>query len=590
MATTAPSKRISRLRLREPSMKAAPEKKPKKLIATNKNSKKIDVSARNKSLRASKGNVSLLKNSRISRLRPRRNRKNYCEDSRLLQQYIQPKQQDSVVILEKLIVEDDKKVPVYKAMKPSEKFLEDKTDVYDFKFDANDTREKAKKKTKRNVNKGKSKTKKMTHKKVTSRPKTTGRPKVTKSLEPDKTLSVEIAQNNPPVEFVIATKLIKKDVKKIEISEINTDIQTLEESVNKDIVEETESSKVDAEDIQTTEKSTEDIVEKLETPRADTNIQSVEKTTLPARKFVKQIKKKSPNKPRVVSIENADSITIIKSPSNNSEDSWPFRPKNIFNNKISLKEHNSTLKCSLLTKTLSPILKTANTLDLGSPWRPPTLMFSQTKHFIQSTPYKKFETNKENKEINKKSMETNKENMEMNKENMTLDKENIDMNKENKGRRDKERKKKAVGLRKKNAIQRKFPISENQPLKKVRAAVASKPIVQPAPARISLGEIKNLLQRSNVNGDNKQTIDQAHTEVDKSHNGVDQKNKQLLDVLNFSDTFDVLSETERLSNIGNDAPLFMDLEPSHFSKVFINITFLHVFIYVIFILLLIMFI
>jgi len=78
-----------------------------------------------------------------------------------------------------------------------------------------------------------------------------------------------------------------------------------------------------------------------------------------------------------------------------------------------------------------------------------------------------------------------------------------------------------------------------------------------------LGEIKNLLQKPN-NDDNKQTVDQAHAETDKSL--VEQKNKQLVDLRNFSDTFDVLSDSERLSNVGNDAPLFMDLEPSHFSK------------------------
>jgi len=565
-STTSMSRRITRLKSRELSVKAAPERKlkPRKVVTTNKILKKINTSTRDKSLHVSKKDASL-RNSQISsiRLRPRQNRKNYCEDSKLLQQYISMKQHNSMVMLEKLHLEDNKKIPVYKAIESSEKSFEDKNDVYDFKFDANDTEEKAtkKKQKKRNVNKEKSKMTKKTRRKVTAQPKTIGR-KVIKS-KPDADHSVRIAQSNP-LEFAEATESTKEDnVKKIETSEIDTDIQILEKSVNNNIDKEIELPRIDIE-IQTVENLMEDTVENMKTPRANTNIQ--EKTIL-ADTFIEENKTKNTNKPRIVSVENANNIIVTKSSPNNTGDSRPFQSKNIFDN-TSLKERNSTLKDSIVMKTLSPILKTTNTLDLGSPWRPPTLMFSQTKHFIQSTPYKNFETNKKNKEINKKSMETNKnveinkENMEMDKENMEMDKENIDMNKENKGRKNKERKKKAVNLRKKHAIQKKLPISENQPPDKVRTAVVSKPIV-PAPVRVSLGEIKNLLQRPNDNG-NKQA-DQVHTEVDKSL--VEQKNK-LADVINFSDTFDVLSETEKLSNIENDAPLFMDLEPSHFSKVF----------------------
>jgi len=565
MASTSVSRRITRLKSRELFVKDASERKlkPRKVVTTNKISK-INTSTRDKSLLVSKKNASL-KNSQISsiRLRPRRNRKNYCEDSKLLQQYISMKQHDSMVMLEELHLEDNKKVPVYKAIEPSEKSMEDKNDVYDFKFDANDTKEKAtkKKQKKRNVNMEKNKMTKKTRRKVTAQPKTIGR-KVIKS-KPDADHSVRIAQSNP-LEFAKAAESAKEDnVKKIETSEIKTDIQTLKKSVNNNIDKEIEPPRIDAE-IQTVENLMEDTVENT-TPRANTNIQ--EKTIL-VDTFVEQIEKKNTNKPRIVSIENANNIVITKSSPNNTGDSRPFQPKNIFDN-TSLKKRNSTLKDSLTMKTLSPILKTTNALDLGSPWRPPTLMFSQTKHFIQSTPYKNFETNKKNKEINKKSTETNKnveinkENMEINKENMEMDKENIDMNKENKGRKNKERKKKAVGLRKKHAIQKKLPISENQPPDKVRTAVVSKSIV-PAPVRVSLGEIKNLLQRPNDNGDKQ--ANQVHTEVDKSL--VEQKNKQLVEIINFSDTFDVLSETEKLSNIENDAPLFMDLEPSHFSKVF----------------------
>ncbi|XP_071628895.1 uncharacterized protein [Temnothorax longispinosus] len=551
MATTGASTRISRLRPREPTVRAVPEKKlkPRKVAATNRSSKKVNVSLRGRSLRVSKENASL-RNSQtpaVSRLRPRRNIKNYCEDSRLLQRYISPKQQDSVVVVEKLNLQAGKKVPVYKKpVEPSEKSSEDKNDVYDFKFDINDTREKATKKKKKqgrkNINKGKGKIiKKTTRKKVTTQSKIIDR-EVIKPPESDANLSVGIAQSNPS-KFSRAVESTKDVAKKIETSEIKTNIQMLEESVNKDTGEEVEPPRIDA-DIQTMEKSTENIME-TETLKTYTNVQAVGETTLPDRTFAGQTKGNT-SKPRIISIENANDIVVTKTPPNNTEDSRPFRPKNIFDNKT-LKEHDGTFKYSLLTKTLSPIVKTASNFDLGSPWRPPTLTFSQTKHFIQSTPYKNSETNKENKE-KKRSKE--------------MDKENMDVNKKNKSQKDLERKTKKIGLRKKRVIQRKLPISENQSPEKVRAAAVSKS-ARPAPARISLGEIKNL-QRPNVNGDNKQAVDQTHTETDKPLG--EQKNRQMVDFLNFSDTFDILSETERLSNIGNNAPLFMDLEPTHFSK------------------------
>ncbi|XP_077267947.1 uncharacterized protein LOC143900452 [Temnothorax americanus] len=547
MATTGASTRISRLRPREPTVRAVPEKKlkPRKVAATNRSSKKVNVSLRGRSLRVSKENASL-RNSQtpaISRLRPRRNRKNYCEDSRLLQRYISPKQQDSVVVVEKLnLQEGGKKLPVYKKpVEPSEKSSEDKNDVYDFKFDINDSREKATKKKKqgrKNIDKGKGKIiKKTTRKKVTARSKIIDR-EVIKPPESDANLSMGIAQSNRS-KLSRAVESIKDVAKKIETLKIKTNIQMLEESVNEYTGEEVEPPRIDA-DVQTMEKSTENIVE-METLKTDKNVQAVGETTLPDETFARQIRRESTSKPRIISIENANNIVVNKTPPNDTDDSRPFRPKNIFDNKT-LKEHNgSALKYSLLTKTLSPIAKTASNFDLGSPWRPPTLTFSQTKHFIQSTPYKNSETNKENKE-KKRSME--------------MDKENMDVNKENKSQKDLERKKKQIGLRKKRVIQRKLPISENQAPEKVRAAAVSKS-VRPAPARISLGEIKNL-QRP------KQTVDQTHTEIDKPLG--EQKNKQMVDFLNFSDTFDILSETERLSNIGNNAPLFMDLEPTHFSK------------------------
>ncbi|XP_011162351.1 girdin [Solenopsis invicta] len=620
---STPAKRMTRLRTRQLSVKVAPENEFKLGKSTNKNSKtvainkssktgtinknlkKVNVNAQGKNLSISKSiqNVSLRK-SRISPkcLRPRTNRKNYCDDSKLL------KQQDSVVILEKLNVKGKKKVPVYKAIEPSKKSLEDKNDVYDFKFDTNDSREKAKKKQrKRNVNKEKGKISKKTNKKVTV--KKINR-EVIESPDPKASSSVKITQNNPPLEFAVPTKSTRENITNIETLEINMDVQTVEKSINKDIEKDIEQSRIDV-SVHIIENSTEDTAKNIQSrPDKVTNIQAAEETPVLRRSFAKQVRKEESSKPRIISVENADNIIVTRTPPNNIEDSRPFRPKNIFDNKISLKESNITLRNSLLMDILSPIVKTSSACDFGSPWRPPIVTFSQTKHFIQSTPFRNFEKSKEIKKITKKNIETNKENMEMDKknikmdkenikmdkenikmheknmeidkenikmdeenmlmdkenmemdkENMEMDKENMKMNKENKGRRNKERKK-AISPRKK-FLQKKLLISENKAPEKVRAVVAIKSDLA-APARVSLGEIKNLLHRPNVNNDNKQTIDQTHSEVDKSL--AEQKEKLLVDYLNFSDTFDILSETERLSNIGDEAPLFLDLEPTRFTK------------------------
>lgn len=574
MSTTGISTRSSRLNSREPCKKIVPGRKLKsKKITINKSSQKINVNARDKSLLVSKTNLSANNSQPLSRrLRPRQNKKNYCEDSKLLQQHIPLKQRDSMVILEKL--KDNEKIPIYKASKSFEKSLENKNDVYDFMFDINDTMEKAlKKKQKRKINKKKEKvTKKTTHKKVTIQPKIISNEK-NGSCKLDS--SAKDTQSNPlesAIELIV-TESTKKDEKKIEIPRTNADIRIVKELEKENTVKKIASPTIINTDIQIIQESvdTEDTEEKIETPRTNTDIDIVGETSSSSNKvYSEQIKIQETKKPKIISVDNADNITVIKSTPSNTEEFWPFRSKNIFDNKTSVKQQKNTLNCSLLTKSLSPILKTTNALDIGSPWRPPTLsMFSQAKHFVQSsTPKLKFGNNKEN-------MEINKENMEMSKENMKINKENMEINKKNKHGREKERKKKTTFHKKHNIIQRKLPI--NQIPEKVQEIDKH---VQAVPARISLGEIKNLLQTKPTDiDDNKQTTDQAHVEVDNSL--TKQKDEKLVNFLNFSDTFDILSETERLSNTGAEIPLFMDLEPSHFSKVFtLLILYQYMFLYV----------
>lgn len=580
MSTTGMRTRSSR----HTSIKAVPESKlkPKKVInKTNKNLQKINVNAKNKRLNVSaKRNASANNSQPLSRRLRSRNKKNYCEDSKLLQQYLLPEQQESVVILEKLNLENNEKLPVYKTMKSPEKTSENKTDVYDFKFDINDSKEKTtKKKQKRKVNKQKDKmTKKTTRKKVTIQSKIINNEE-NKFSGLDTNSSVKPTQSNSSKseKKVIVTKSTKKNKKKIAIPKTNADIQRVKKLVEEDAVKKIESPSIDT-DIRIVEESMEKETEKrMETPKININIETVGETSLSDRAFPEEPKKQNTKQPKIISNENADNIMVVKSPSSsNMEEFWPFRPKNIFDNKTSVKQEKNSLNCSLLTKSLSPILKT-NTYHLGSPWRPSTtLVFSQAKHFIQSTPKLRFENKKniemnkknikmstENMEINKENMNMNKENIEMNKENMGMDKENmVTNNKKNKREREKEKKKKMTFHKKHNIIQEKFPI--NQTTEKIQTIDTNKHL-QAVPARISLGEIKNLLQqKTDINDDNKQATNKAHVKDDKSL--TTQKDKELVNFLNFSDTFDVLSETERLSNFGAEVPLFMDLEPSHFSK------------------------
>ncbi|XP_012231472.1 DNA ligase 1 [Linepithema humile] len=581
MATAGIPKRSSRLASREPIAKAISERKLRsgKAISINKSVQKVNISARNKKLRVSVKDAPQNSSQSLSkRLRPRKNKRNYCEDSKLLQLHIPSKQQNSMVILEKLNLTDNKKVPVYETIKSFEKSLKEKNDdVYDFTFDSDNTEEKIakKRKRKRNVNKAKGKVKKSVRKKVIqSKPMTnkTSKPPELDTKLPARSNSSEPAESvimkstkksimeKPKTDMVIQKleESVEEDISisKAETLKINTDIQTAKKSIKEDGVKLMETSGLNIASQIAEEWVNEDIME-METIKKDTNIQTTEDTTLADRTVANQ----DASKPRIISIENADNIIITKSP-RNIEDLRPFRPKNISNNKTPMKESTNTLNYSLLTKSLSPILKTSNTLNTESPWCPATVsMFSGTKHFLQSTPNTNFK-------VHKQKMEKNKGNAEMKKENVEIDKENVDINKENKCINRKERKKKAIGIYKKHILlKKKLPM--NQISENVQTTYVNNPVVKPVPARMLFGEIKNLLQTNNnkdekqmkpdVNENGKQQTTHAEADILSM-----EKNKSLVDLVNFSDTFDVMSDTERQSNIGIDVPLFVDLEPSHF--------------------------
>lgn len=633
----------------------------------------------------------------------RRNKRNYCEDSKLLQQYLPLQHQDSIVILEKLDLAD-KKIPIYKTMNPSEASSENKNDVYDFQYDINDTKEKLiKKKKRKNVKARNKMVKKTVRKKV-----------IIKSKLVD---DGAIKSSNSGVNFV---EIIAQDECFLESAITST-------------------------------KGTENVSKKIDKPRIDLEekIQTIGETISCNQTSVKQSKQQNTKKPRIVSIENADNITITKLSPDNSKD---LQPMGISSDKIMIQRN--TLSCSLLTKSLSPILKTYDSFDPGSPWRPPTLLFSHAKHFIQSTPnvskvdtihkkhmmHAKSNSHNGDKAMNLNDVENTSSSIQnmsdkinhkknsnpcrkfgteitniehLNNNNVTIqnntevkndksvtevktepsvqlniitpesqnyssfddicvdDKENTMPNyetpKKSMKKKIKERylpnSSQSKTPEKKSSIQKEniesqpgssgiknlqnykeqrtlrqsnlnnflnlmdmpentrittkcgifddTPISDSTPISTIKKdnklttelenafgfcekkseldtssteselptakvqTSLNKHVVQPIPARLSLGELKNhLIQKKSDNKlDNKQKIDDEKKIDDKKN----VENKSIVDVINFSDTFDVLSEPERLSNYGTNIPLFVDLEPSHFSRVLINIYVISIF-------------
>ena len=116
--------------------------------------------------------------------------------------------------------------------------------------------------------------------------------------------------------------------------------------------------------------------------------------------------------------------------------------------------------------------------------------------------------------------------------------------------------------------QEKSPI-KNEANKKEKFAQRNTKLYNTKPIRLSIGEIKNKLVTKELKEDihNKENILIKKKKVKKSP--IETKNKHRhVDIVNFSDTFDILSETgETSAASANSVPLFADLEPSHFTKV-----------------------
>ncbi|KAF7380941.1 hypothetical protein HZH66_014317 [Vespula vulgaris] len=291
------------------------------------------------------------------RLRPRKECRNYCEDSVLQQTNIVSQQQKDTELKNEPAVSDKLKLPVYKSVKLNEESLRNMSDIYDFKFDENDSKEKLTGKRKR---------------RIVNR---VGQKRVKKTKRPR-----------------------QKKVARVVIERLSSDIISL--CTKKKIEDNNEQKHVLLPSTDIVEKSEGDIEDQNELlPTADNNKFEAESNNVQNLEANQSLStqaedtKKHPeitvSKPTVIPIENLNNneILLLDTPLKSKPDNFaPFRKTNIFCNRIKSHQEN-TINDSLISKSLSPIKKTSVNFDVGSPWRLSSLnTFSQVKNLFQSTP------------------------------------------------------------------------------------------------------------------------------------------------------------------------------------------------------------
>ena len=281
--------------------------------------------------------------ARARRLRSRQIAKNYKEDSTLIGENLSPAHQDSIVVVEQLSVQKGKKLPVYRCVSP-ENPTKNPSDVYEFKGDVNEPRERLRKKRKKRPIK---KTIVGKKKKIVPEKQNVQKPEVHEeqpmNVESKGTVEESPLRNKVSVELVVENQLEKEPVENLE----------------------------------------KEAKGKTEEPVAQSDV--------PGDRSKEQIKA-ARSKPTIISIQDLSSkkLTMMDNfPKSNSEDFRPFRPTNIFGNKLMVPQ-KSTMNHSIFEKSFSPITKSLENFNLDSPWRAPQLLtFSQVRNVFQSTPQNK---------------------------------------------------------------------------------------------------------------------------------------------------------------------------------------------------------
>lgn len=238
----------------------------------------------------------------------------------------------------KKVSDNGKKLPIYDRVSPEKSQNERSSEIYEFKFDVNDSKERVRRKVKkrtivkrRAVNKNR---KNVSVKRNIVAPKAnTKKAAITDELE--------TAEKADPVDSV------KQENKEIESKEDSNDIMPV----------------ADVELNKGSEKLDDAVTRK---------IMDIEKSTISS----------------VEHVNNESAMALDNSEPSKPDGFKPFGPTNIFSNRLMVSQRN-VLHCSLLDKSLSPIKRPTDNAQMhnNSPWRiSPVPKFSQVRNMYQSTP------------------------------------------------------------------------------------------------------------------------------------------------------------------------------------------------------------
>ncbi|XP_076235138.1 uncharacterized protein LOC143179708 [Calliopsis andreniformis] len=317
----------------------------------------------NKSLRQTSLQESFTKQVRIGLRRKKENS--------LVKEYLSPKHQKSVVVVNRVSMRK-RKVPVYKCVSP-ENSPASKTEIYEFKFDINDSKEKLpKKRKKRNIVKKtvvpKRKKKIVENQNIEKIPEVLQKEPPNKEMEKIKEEEKRNGEENPSVN--IETKIIKENSPSEHLKNSNSVETAVENEIENNLKEKLE--------------------DRVESNKEESFTQSMLKTSdnineeEPVNKII--------TKPTIVSVQdlNNKKIKIMdNSQISNSTDFKSSESTMALNNKLNI-QHKNVVNNSLFEKSLSPIAKASENVNLSSPWRTPRLLtFSQVRNVFQSTPQRK---------------------------------------------------------------------------------------------------------------------------------------------------------------------------------------------------------
>ncbi|XP_033328135.2 uncharacterized protein LOC117221349 [Megalopta genalis] len=335
------------------------------------------------------------------------------EDVMLVAEHLSPRSRKSLVLVKKLCAKK-RKVPIYKCLSP-ERSVHNASEIYEFKFDINDSKEQLPKKKRKKIAVKKTLITKKKKKEVRS-----------KKQDEQKVVNKTATPNNVPLEegdikfSNTATKesdararvrLTDVALKGNNIESINVASQSSNVKPTVIAIEENNDRFADILP-KGSGKIRESIDEVLHTGNS---VKSTNENALPEIAEKSSLMNLGLNKESLVQSENASkelfAESTIKKPkisipstqdTNNekiaivdnmqiskSDNFKPFRPTNVFNNKI-LIQQRTILNNSLFEKSLSPITKLSEHIEFSSPWKAPAAnTFSQVRNVFQSTPQNK---------------------------------------------------------------------------------------------------------------------------------------------------------------------------------------------------------